>query len=78
MVSTQFSRNRRSFNCRILQDPHYQNPDNDLNHLNPPLTRVSLRANHLRGSIILGNYGVSSKNLWLKLEENLRFAIYST
>lgn len=30
----------------------------DQNHLNPPLTKVSLRANQLRGSIILGNYGV--------------------
>ena len=29
------------------------------NYLNPPLTKVSLRANQLRGSIILGNYGVS-------------------
>lgn len=56
----------------VNQDPHYQNPDHDLNHLNPPLTRVSLRANHLRGSIILGNYGVSEDMSVGKVSRNLR------
>lgn len=28
---------------------------------NPPLNKVSLRANQLRGNIILGNYGVSNQ-----------------
>lgn len=26
---------------------------------NPPLTKVNLRTNNLKGNIILGNYGVS-------------------
>lgn len=35
------------------------NQNIDQNYLNPPLTKVNLRSNQLRGSIILGNYGVS-------------------
>lgn len=40
-----------------------QNDDieSDQTQTNPPLTKVNLRSNKLRGSIILGNYGVSSK-----------------
>ncbi|GAB0089409.1 Protein phosphatase PHLPP-like protein [Sergentomyia squamirostris] len=37
------------------------------NDLNPPLTKVNLRANHLKGSIILGNYGYLTQ---LDLSEN--------
>lgn len=44
---------KKDNNC--FKDIHEQQQ----NYLNPPLTKVSLRANQLRGSIILGNYGVS-------------------
>uniref|UniRef100_A0A1B0DQW8 PPM-type phosphatase domain-containing protein n=1 Tax=Phlebotomus papatasi TaxID=29031 RepID=A0A1B0DQW8_PHLPP len=36
---------------------HFSEEKNAKNDLNPPLTKVNLRANQLKGSIILGNYG---------------------
>lgn len=57
-------------NDTLFKENNFQQ---DQNYLNPPLTKVNLRANQLRGSIILGNYGVSNMFKKHKICTNLLF-----
>lgn len=52
-----------------LGKSNYNNENYMKNDLNPPLTKVNLRSNQLKGSIILGNYGVSINKIRFKLTQ---------
>ncbi|XP_055680740.1 protein phosphatase PHLPP-like protein [Lutzomyia longipalpis] len=46
-----------AYRTEKIPNGHYGEEKGAKNDLNPPLTKVNLRANQLKGSIILGNYG---------------------
>lgn len=48
-----------------------------IDYSNPPLKKLNLRANHLKGNIILGNFTVSLKLLFLLMFFSVLLINYS-
>lgn len=48
-----------------------------IDYSNPPLKKLNLRANHLKGNIILGNFTVSLISLW-RADAKLNPMFFST